>query len=329
MNTAIYATTWHGIGAWVLETACLRIVVLPTLGAKIASLLDKRSGREWLIGPGEKVLRSAPYGALFHEQDMSGWDEMFPTIVACTYPGEGDHQGVGLPDHGEVWALPWSVVQAGDGCVTLAVEGVALPYRLTRTLSFSALDTLEMRYRLTNLAQHAMPYIWAAHPQFACEAGAEIILPPEISELCNTLPADWGWGAPETRVGWPEARSASGHAVRIDRVGPPTLRRGRKFFALPDAHPQWARVVQRPSGDWLHLSWNPTAVPYFGLWVDEGALSSQSVAAPEPTTGFYDSLAVAWQKQEVTVVQPGATHEWLITLRVGVGDQPIAMESGM
>ena len=196
--------------AWALENEFLRTVVVPELGAKVVSLLDKRSQREWLVGPGGRALKTVPYGAPFQEQDMSGWDEMFPTIVACAYPGPGDRHGTPLPDHGEVWTLPWTVDQAGDGRLTLRVEGRALPYRLTRTAEYSAPATLQLHYQLVNLGQERMPYIWAAHPQFACGPDAEIIFPPQVTEVCNTIPESWGWGAPETRFAWPAALAPNG-----------------------------------------------------------------------------------------------------------------------
>ena len=322
METTISSSTWQGTDAWTLESSDLRVVTIPSQGAKLVSLLDRRSGCEWLVMAEDRPLQPVPYGALFHEQDMSGWDEMFPTIVACAYPGPGKHHSVALPDHGEVWTLPWRVTDAEAGRLTMVVEGRALPYQLERTLTCRMPDTLELSYRLTNRGDDAMPYIWAAHPQFVCAPDSEIVFPPQITEVCNTLPAAWGWGAPETILHWPDAVDSVGQPVRLDRVGSPALRRGRKLFALPAARPQWAGVVRRPAGDWLHLAWDAAAVPYLGLWVDEGALSRASVVAPEPTTGFYDSLAIAWMQQEVVVVAAGATHTWSLTVRLGTKNQP-------
>ncbi|MBK8794940.1 MAG: hypothetical protein IPM07_00345 [Anaerolineales bacterium] len=87
MSITVRPIRWQGCDAWALESAQLRVVTIPALGAKVVSLLDKRSGREWLAGPGDRPLRAIAYGASFQEQDVSGWDEMFPTIVACAYPG--------------------------------------------------------------------------------------------------------------------------------------------------------------------------------------------------------------------------------------------------
>lgn len=316
MEVSSYPMTWHQVDALALENETLRTVVVPQMGGKIVSLLDKRTQTEWLAAPEGRPFEPVPYGAPFIEQDMSGWDEMFPTIDACAYPAPGEYEGAWLPDHGEVWAMPWSVESDGDQIV-LSVEGKALPYRLTRTLDYAAQDTLRLIYHLLNTGSERMPYIWAAHPQFDCGSSAEIILPGHVSRVCNTTAEEWGWGAPETQYDWPEAVDASGQPARLDKVGPASLRKARKVYALPDTRLSWMGLLRKPFEDWLRMSWPAESVPYFGLWVDEGALSHASVVTPEPTTGFYDSLVTAWQKNEVISIEPGDTHSWVLTVQAG------------
>ncbi len=318
MNS-LESTTWHGIPAWVLESAILRVIMVPRLGAKIVSLLDRRGDFEWLPGPMPgRPVRPVAYGAPFAEQDMAGWDEMFPTILACAYPGPGPCHGALLPDHGEAWALPWEVAGAADGELTLTLQGRALPYRLTRSATVSQKDTLTLRYTLENLGDAPMPYMWAAHPQFLAGADCRIVLPPELTEVVNTAGPDVGWGPRETCFGWPEATAPDGRHVRLDEVGSPALRKGRKFFARPDARPSWAEVRRVESGHWLRLEWDPRETPYLGLWVDEGLVNSVAVVAPEPTTGWYDDLALAWLKREVQIVPAGGVHTWMLVVRVGI-----------
>ncbi len=346
MNTNnLSATIWHNIPAWALENDVLRVVIAPQMGAKIVSLLDKRGDLEWLPGPMPgRPVRPVAYGAPFVEQDMAGWDEMFPTILACAYPGPGLQHGVPLPDHGEAWALPWEVARAAGGELTLTLRGRALPYRLTRTATLGQTDvvgslagieavrqppsgsaghthhpedTLILRYTLENLGDDPLPYMWAAHPQFLAGPDCRIVLPPELTEVVNTAGPDVGWGPREARYAWPEATAPDGRRARLDQVGPPALGRGRKFFAPPDARPSWAEVRRLESGHWLRLEWDPADVPYLGLWVDEGLVNSEAVVAPEPTTGWYDDLAVAWQKGEVTVVPARGVRRWTLVVRVG------------
>ncbi len=110
-------------------------------------------------------------------------------------------------------------------------------------------------------------------------------------------------------------------ALQLDAIGPPTLKRARKFYLLPEQTVGAATLVRRLAGDWLRMDWDAAQVPYLGLWVDEGALNAASVAAPEPATGFYDSLALAWQNQRVAVVQPGAEVTWWLTVQLGTSEE--------
>ncbi len=348
--SAISSTTWHGMPALALESEALRVVIVPQMGAKIVSLLDKCGACEWLVGPMPgRTVRPVAYAAPFVEQDMAGWDEMFPTILACTYPGPGPQHGVALPDHGEAWSLPWEVIRAEGGELTLTLHGRALPYRLTRTAALSQTGiealaglshhpdrtanptgrlrtasppegVLTLRYTLENLGDDPMPYMWAAHPQFVAGPDCRIVLPPELAQVVNTAGPDVGWGPREARYAWPEATAPDGRRVRLDRVGPATLGHCRKFFALPDARPSWAEVRQGESGHWLRLAWDPAEVPYLGLWVDEGAVHSEAVVAPEPMTGWYDDLALAWQKGQVKIVPAGGVHTWTLLVQVGGGE---------
>lgn len=324
------STTWHGISAWALENVAARVVIVPEMGAKIVSLFDKRAGHEWLVGPMPgRAVRPVAYGAPFTEQDMAGWDEMFPTIAACAYPGSGPHHGAPLPDHGEAWALPWEVSAAAEGALTLTLRGRALPYRLTRTAALgragsegphaarsAAADTLTLYYTLENFGDEPMPYMWAAHPQFLAGADCRVILPPEVTEVVNTAGPEAGWGPREGRFGWPEATAPDGSRMRLDEVGPAELGRSRKFFALPHVRPSWVEVRKAEAGCRLRLEWDPAETPYLGLWVDEGMINSEAVVAPEPTTGWYDDLALAWRKGEVTVVPPRGIRRWTLVVRL-------------
>lgn len=322
MDSSIRQSEWHGQEAWVLENEVLLTIVVPCIGAKIVSLFDKRTGNEWLVGAGERPFQPVPYAANFVEQDMSGWDEMFPTITACAHPAPGEEQGVALPDHGEVWPLPWALESSETGSLRFSVQGVALPYRLTRTLSYSHYDTLQMTYNVKNIGQPPMPYIWAAHPQFICGDSAKIMLPASVTEVCNVLPPEWGWGELETRHVWGETAVINGVKRQSDITGPAALKQIRKFFVLPDEPVNWAGLVRQEANDWLRFDWDASLIPYLGIWVDEGVVNSSSVMAFEPMTGFYDSLAVAWEKKRVATLAPGEIKSWTLSVRLGTGDHP-------
>lgn len=310
-------TTWHGQEAWKLENAALQVVIVPEMGAKIVSIFDKRNQVEWLVGPGERPFEPVPYGAVFTEQDMSGWDEMFPTINACTYPDPNSDQTILLPDHGEVWAIPWQRTETEEPVLSFAVKGRVLPYELSRKIEFEAESMLRFTYRVTNLSDKPISAMWAAHPQFTTGSNARIILPPDISKVWNVMPKEFGWGPPETTVRWPEATREDGKTIQLDEVGPPERNQAKKFYMPPNTEAFWVAVLHEPSEDWISLSWDPDEIPYLGIWIDEGFISDESVIAPEPATGFYDSLALAVEKGRHMVIDPGKSVSWSLLVRCG------------
>lgn len=315
MTANLYPTTWSGMPALALEDNALRVIVLPELGAKIASLYDKRAGYEWLLGPGDRPVRPVPYGARFIDQDMSGWDECFPTIDACAYPAPGPLHGRALPDHGEVWALAWETMPAPEGVLRQQVAGRALPYRLEREMALPEPGRLTLHYSLTNLGEEPYYTLWAAHPQFAVGPGTEIVLPPEVDQVFNIIP-DSIWGAAGDLFPWPEARATDGSLVRLDRCGPPENKVCRKFYVRPEQPVAWASVVDRSRGLALRLSWDPAKVPYLGIWVDEGAVNSQATLALEPCTAFRDNLPQAWQAGRAPLIGPGECQAWEVLVEI-------------
>jgi galactose mutarotase-like enzyme len=318
-NISLTATTWQDIAAWRLESADLRLVVVPRAGARIVSLFDKAAEYEWLVSSGPSYLfRDVPYGAPYNANNTGGWDEMLPTIIACSYPGPGDLHGIALPDHGEAWILPWDDAGTAEDRIRLSLTGRALPYRLTRTISFTGARDILLDYRIENLSAQPVAYLWAAHPQFACESGAKILLPPDVREVVNVLPVEWGeeWGPVGTHNAWPALRAADGTFHAQDTIGPADLHRGRKFYALPNRPISWAGLAQPDAGCRLILEWDQTALPYCGVWVDEGYLSQVPVVAIEPATGYYDDLTVAWQNGRIGQVEPGSCVSWQLTVHI-------------
>jgi galactose mutarotase-like enzyme len=304
----ITQTTWHNMSALNLESDRMRVVIIPDLGAKIVSLYDKAHQYEWLAPP-MRPLKPTVYGANFVSQDMSGWDEMIPTINAC------DYLEARLPDHGEVWSIPWQVEQASEAAV-LSVSGVALPYRLTRSARLVDPDCLELDYTLIHTGDQAYPYLYAAHPQFNADEQTRLVLPPEVTHIINVIANDPAWGAVGTQHAWPEAVDRNGRAWRLDRVRSVENNACRKFYILPTEPVAWAALLHEGKCCQLRLEWSPVELPYLGLWIDEGSFNSVPVAAFEPSNAYFDSLLWAIQNERVPVLKPGDVQRWRLTIRL-------------
>jgi galactose mutarotase-like enzyme len=306
------------MGAFALESDALRVLMLPDLGAKLVSIFDKRLQHEWLIDPGTRPVQPVPYGAIFVEQDMCGWDEMFPTIKACEYPAPGRYQGCALPDHGEVWALRWKREDACPDVLAFGVCGEALPYTFSRSACLIEPDALSLRYRVRNTGDEPLACLWASHPQFSVSPETELVFPPQVTEIVNVRE-----GGPLGRVGqrhdWPLTTSVENEPIHLNRIGPASLKTCRKFYVSPEIRIRGAALYKPESNNWLRMEWSPEQVPYVGIWVDEGAVNPEATLAIEISTGYHDSLVTAWEKRRLTILTPHESFAWNVTVRIGSG----------
>ena len=144
-------TTYRGLPAVMGRSPFCTVTILPTWGAKIASLLDA-SGREWLWhNPHLPWQLPGATTSYVREADIGGWDECFPAVGPGPYPLP-PWQGRPIRDHGEVWAHAWDVEDTADG-LRLATTGDEFPYRLTHTVRLANDEpALELVYTVANLS---------------------------------------------------------------------------------------------------------------------------------------------------------------------------------
>jgi len=289
-----------------LRSHDLEVVVLPRRGAKIVSLRHRPSGREWLEQPAGDLREPPTYGSAFTDAEMFGWDEMLPTIDASLYP-DGEYRGTPLPDHGEVWTLPWETRPAGEDLLCWTA-GRALPFRVGRMMRLIE-GRLQLDYELSATGDTPLWLLWAAHPQFAVDGrGTRIVLPVQVRQLLNIWPS-----VEPGRVGWPSPDIESTRGLPRGA--------GRKLYALPDAGLGSAGLIDA-DGAWLRLTWDPALVPYLGIWLDNGAYAHHPVIALEPSTGYYDDLALAVSNRRVPQIQPGRSLRWSLEVTLGSGQHP-------
>ena len=315
MGAQVQQRDWHGQLAWSLETPSVRVTFVPTLGAKLAELTDRRADFEWLIGPGGRTFTPVPYGAVFTQQDMSGWDDMFPTIDACTYPGEGPAHGVPLPDHGEVWTQAWTIAEDAPGELMMRVNGVALSYTLERRASFADDATLALDYQLTNTSEFPLVWLWAAHPQFVSTPAMRIILPRTVKQVVNAYQRPHLGGHGE-RLNWPEAARLDGHTMALDRQIAGDKPGCHKIYTPSEIPVYGVRLHDAQRGVSLTLRWTDP-VRYLGVLVDTRMFNPEPILALEPAAAFYDDLGRAAGWGLAPVLSSHATVSWQLTLTFG------------
>lgn len=282
----------------ILESSFIRLAVRPDLGGRMTSLVDRHSGREWLWKNPYLTLRPPVYGESYTENlDGGGWDEILPSVSPCLLP-----DGSAIPDHGDIVQMPASVVTSTQDRLVLSTDLRSLPLRFTREMLLHG-SQLTIHYTLESLADHAVPYLWAAHPLFALEPGMEITgihgvhfkSAAEIGKPADLPGPIHDFHAPDFQ---PFACKRFSPARSIDRVG-----------------------LRHPDGSSIELSWDRGEIPHLGLWLNLGAWSGCG-SRPyfnlgiEPTTSPHDSLADAIQDGSAMILNAGERIQWSLTFEL-------------
>ena len=216
----------------------------PERGGLITSL---RLRGDELLDQGIGVDEPAADG--FVEAGAWGWDDMVPNVDTALYPGPGPWAGTQLPDHGEAWRLPWSVLEASGDSTAMERDGRVLPWTLRRRIELSD-RAVRLEYTYRNQGEHPLYAYWCAHPLFRFEAGMGI-----------------GVEGGEQLALQPEGTSTKRFLRRgsVDRV----------------------RLAWK-SGAAVEVAWNSSVTPYVGIWVCNGDLGGYRQIAVEPATGGAD-----------------------------------------
>jgi galactose mutarotase-like enzyme len=314
VNARITPASWGAWPAVRLEDDVVALLLVPGLGARVVSLVDRRSGREWLVQgepPGSREAAGwAAEDVVFDGRTSFGWDECLPTVAPC--PDPLDASAPPLRDHGDQWGRP-----AGpgdhDGPASLvhAFASPRWPYAFERRISLPGAGGVLAEYRLTSQAEETLPILWSMHPVFLLEPGTRIDL-GEVSEARLTSSIGLPFG-PADRVGWPVAGTDAGEGIDLSRVRGPEGWAAKLYARAPDQ----VRAVT-PDGASLELRWDRAFAPTVGIWISAGGWPvggppAQQVAL-EPTTSPDDDLGDAMAHGRSVMLGPGEVRTWSVRL---------------
>lgn len=272
-----------------LENDLLKVQILPEFGGKIVSLRSVRTGEEFLLPPINGYARVSSL-AEFSASDGGGFDECLPSVAACeSIAGESP-----IPDHGDLWQIPWHVDSA-EGTIVLHAESTSRPLRLTRRATLED-ATLVLEYDLFNFSDTPTIWLWSAHPLLRVTAGDRIVLPDGIEDVAVEYSAG-GFFARGASIPWPIAMSLSGITTDLSTVSETDGKTAHKLFARLGGS-GWGALYRREFGQGLVVKFDPNALPFLGMWICSGAWPSfgearQYTVALEPTTSDGDSLESA------------------------------------
>jgi hypothetical protein len=312
MKTKIYRSTYKSITSLVMDNGTLQATFLPSQGAKLASLILKSTSREFVLQSGNIIYPEARYEQSYLRGDCAGVDDMFPNIDQCFYDAE-PWSGVKLPDHGEVWALPWNYLIEGDQ-VEFNVKGVRLPYLLSKRVSLHQ-SKLEITYKVQNLSSFPMDFIWASHMMLSSEKGCYFKFPEGLSKAYTTMSDSGAIGAYGDTFSYPLVQQPNGsmYDIRIHRG--PEGNDYQKFYFADKVAEGWGEI-HYPDGHRLRVEFPEEVVPYLGVVQGEGGQFNINCMFLEPCTGAFDRPDIAKLHKMNSLLGPNEERQWYLHIMI-------------
>jgi hypothetical protein len=305
--------SYRGLPAVVLDNGLIRIVVLPTLGGKVWDLHDLRTGRQFLWHHPRIGAAPVSFGSTFDDVFHGGWDELFPNDLPETLAGEP------YPDHGEVWALPWSwaIIDDGDEIgVDLSVRTPISACTLTKSLRIKDGEaSLHIRQRLSNDSSRDLPFMWKQHLAVAVEGDARIDL-PATSVYVEDFGAQRG-PLTGTTYTWPHAVDASGESHDMRRTLPQSSGVAEFQYAT-ELSDGWCAITHA-DGTGIALAFDREVFSSCWTFASYGGWRDLQVAILEPCTGYPVSVSDGVSAGTQRILPAGAVIETDLTAVVYSG----------
>jgi hypothetical protein len=271
-----------------LANPTTRVLVTPSCGGRIQSVVDLRSGRELLLQR-EPIDRASP---AYVDACTGGWDELFPADVAA----------LGHPDHGRCWGETFEVTGVEHDAVSLRLELQDLHVEITRRIALLQPPRVGVRTQLTLTARGPVgPWMWASHPMLAVEPGWRIRLPEPHVVVDRDAPGRFQPGAlpPADREltvggsgeGWSEVLYAGGAGVAS--------------VCSPDGE----RVTQ--------LTYDTSFFEHLWVVTVSGEAGFDHAFLLEPSTSPTCRLDEAAERGVAATLDEGACRSWWVELESG------------
>jgi len=302
----------------------LLVYILPEMGGKITNIIRKSSGTEFLKQSDQELtqIQLPNYGQEFLPPYAAGFDDCFPTVSPCSISLDGEI--INLPDHGELWTSGWEVEQSGPG-MKLTTYGKSLNYRFSKYIRLDG-DSLIIRYRVENLSDTTIPFIWSSHPLLNVDPEDELILPPEMNEVLVDGMTEEEIGQFGDRLSWSDLKSG---LLPFDPsvVQPVETGFAGKFFS-EKLQTGIAGIYRKQTDESLLFQFDTAEIPYLGIWLCYGGWPEESAkkdltVALEPCIGRPDSLRKAMEWGDNLEIEPSGMREWSMKITIEDGKSKI------
>ncbi|MDD5017890.1 MAG: hypothetical protein PHO15_07325 [Eubacteriales bacterium] len=311
MKTKTFEEKYKNVKAIRLENDYLSVGVLPVNGAKVFSLYNRITGREYMTQAVSQQYAELKFGEEYIQAEVSGFDDCFPTVDPCVY-ADYPWEGTPIADHGETCQLKWDYALHDSG-VDMEVHGVRFPYVLRKSLRFKDDKTLRIEYEAKNCCAYDMKFIWTGHIMLNAQEGGRIILPYEQGARAKIVFSfNERLGKPGDIVEWPSDFAKDGEKQRFDVTAKRNPNGNNYKLSFIDRIKKGEFIYQYPDGDSVRLLFPQQRISYMNIWVNEGSAFGLHSIAPEPSFGSCDTPI----EGEAGVLKARGTQDWYLEFLV-------------
>jgi hypothetical protein len=309
-NTLIYRDKCKNIeNAYYMENDLIKLCILPEIGAKIASIYYKPEDFEVLFQPSKNEYIVPSYDKDFALFDTSGADEMFPTIDPCNYPF---NPNIILPDHGELWSIEWETTKYNHKLIS-KVNGIKLNYTFRRIIELYD-NTIRLNYEVKNNEKTPIYGLWAFHGLLNGDEDSKIILEKtnKVINVHNSVVL----GNKGNIHNFPVTTDINGVKYDLSKIHSGSLAKSEKFYVYDRVNKGKASISLCHNKLLYNIKFPKEKVPYLGIWINEWGFKSEFNCALEPSTGFYDSLKIAYDIGKIEELRIDNKLNWFIEIEL-------------
>jgi hypothetical protein len=301
MTRIIDTLRLDGVPVIRLENDLLRVDLAPGAGGKIISLVEKRTGHEFLWhNDALRLERQAP-GAEFDPNFYGGIDDLIPN----DFPETVD--GVAYPDHGELWTTPMSCGIDRDA----AILEVTLPLSQLNYTKQVRLrgdrPCVDLDYRIENRSGVVRRFMWKLHAALKIEPGDAIVCPARTARVAELRWSRWHTLEP---FAWPVIEGNWADEI-------PPADGTCDFFYLYDLEAgqiAWESVAR---GLRFGLEFDTGVFPFAWLFASYGGLLGHYTAVLEPCSGMPMSVNEAAAAEQCSRLEAGESIGTRVTVYAG------------
>lgn len=265
----------------------------PAEGARLSEL--RYGDLSLLVGaPANFHTPAREYGR-YETRPVYGYDDCFPSIDACPYPGNSEES---VEDHGELCWLPWQVEATHDQ-LRCEVVSRRLPLRFMRMMAFAG-ARIDWEFTVENHGDVPLPFLHAMHALMPLDEVIGVEL-PSFAEATE-----------EMHGGLPRGTDTAAMAAHLLAIP-----RGRAEMIMLRGVASNGFALRFRSGRTLRVSYSRDLFPTLGVWWDNAGYPDEEglqriECAFEPLAGPSTSLERSFAFGKHQTALPRSVTSWNI-----------------